>query len=57
MGFSIGMPPLRNTGAACRPDAAKRRIEYAHWRASLLENLMAMIFESTWFLLDIQTAH
>ncbi|MFZ6748028.1 hypothetical protein ACO0K8_03555 [Undibacterium sp. Ren11W] len=53
----MGMPPLRNTGAACRPDAATRRIEYARWRASLLENLMTMIFGSNWFLLDIQTAH
>jgi hypothetical protein len=34
--FKIVMPPLRNTGAACRPDAARRRVEYALWQAWFL---------------------
>jgi hypothetical protein len=42
--FKIGMPPLRNTGAACRPDAARSRMEYARWRAWFLRKLMVVEF-------------
>jgi hypothetical protein len=38
------MPPLRNTGAACRPDAARKRMGYARWRAWFLRKLLVVRF-------------